>query len=85
MMVVEGEDLSGATALGGGGLITGGGEEFLVAPFATDPTDRLMDRLSGVGERSAEGFMDTTRGRLGVAKDGLDAVERARDALTLIP
>lgn len=99
MTVVDGEDLSGRTEWGGGGLIAGGGgvgsfvgvvvvapsAEAFEAAFVPRPIERLRGRLGGVGDTSADGFIDTTRDLLGVvAKVDFDSGDRARDALTLL-
>lgn len=85
-MVVDGDDLSGATlcwALGGMIMLTGR------APVLAPRLGREV-RLAGVGEMSADGFIDTTRALLllGVCiceTAGREAVERARDVVTLLP
>lgn len=93
MMVVDGDDLSGATPPPptGGAVMLGGMIILIGRPAVLDPRLGRDVRLAGVGEMSAEGFIDTTRALL-VLEFGVVGIpaavgrERAREAVvTLLP
>lgn len=94
MIVVDGDDLSGATKLLGAAAVEmddDGGMIMLTGLPALAPRLGRDVRLAGVGEMSADGFIDTTRALLllllpgVVGMEGREAVERAREVVTLRP
>lgn len=65
------------------GVVVPSAEDF-DAGLAPRPIERLRGRLEGDGDTSADGFIDTTRDLLGVAKMDFDSGDRARDTLALL-